>query len=212
MVLFQEQDGKRYQFSRKDQDEYAIRSYKRAKAATEKGWFKNEITPVEAPQRRNDPLTIDIDEEIDKVDFKRIPDLRPAFSKEGTVTAANASTINDGASALIIVSEKFLEENKVTPVAEVISYADAAHDPQWFTTAPTKAVPIALARAGIRPKDRDIWDINEAFTVSTFAFTHELGIKDHQVNILGGAFSLGHPQRYSGTRTVTTILYALNIT
>lgn len=211
MGVCADQTAERYQFSRKDQDEYAIRSYKRAKAATEKGWFKNEITPVEVPQRKGDPLMIDTDEEIDKVDFKKIPSLRPAFSKEGTVTAANASTINDGASALIIVSEKFLEENKKTPVAEIISYADAAHDPQWFTTAPTKAAPIALARAGIRPKEIDIWEVNEAFAVVPMVFAHEMGIKDHQINILGGAISLGHPLGASGARIVTTLINALNI-
>src|SRR5699024_9738216 len=188
-----------------------IRSYKRAAAAEKKGWFKNEITPVEVPQRKGDIMLVSKDEEIDKVDFKKIPDLRPALSKDGTVTAANASTINDGAAALVIVSEDFLKENNLTPVAEIISYADAAHDPQWFTTAPVKAAPIALARAGLRPKEVDIWEVNEAFAVVPMVFAHEMVLKDHHVNILGGAISLGHPLGASGARIVTTLINALKI-
>lgn len=211
MGVSADQTAIRYQLSRKKQDEYAIRSYKRAAAAEKKGWLNNEITPVEVPQRKGDIMLVSKDEEIDKVDFKKIPDLRPAFSKDGTVTAANASTINDGAAALVIVSEDFLKENNLTPVAEIISYADAAHDPQWFTTAPVKAAPIALARAGLRPKEVDIWEVNEAFAVVPMVFAHEMGLKDHQVNILGGAISLGHPLGASGARIVTTLINALKI-
>jgi len=211
MGVSADQTAIRYQLSRKKQDEYAIRSYKRAAAAEKKGWLNNEITPVEVPQRKGDIMLVSKDEEIDKVDFKKIPDLRPACSKDGTVTAANASTINDGAAALVIVSEDFLKENNLTPVAEIISYADAAHDPQWFTTAPVKAAPIALARAGLRPKEVDIWEVNEAFAVVPMVFAHEMGLKDHQVNILGGAISLGHPLGASGARIVTTLINALKI-
>lgn len=211
MGVSADQTAVRYQLSRKDQDEYAIRSYKRAAAAAEKGWLKNEITPVEVQQRRGDAIVVRKDEEIDNVDFKKIPNLRPAFSKDGTVTAANSSTINDGAAALIIVSEDFLKENNLNPRAEIISYADAAHDPQWFTTAPVKAAPIALARAGIRPKEVDIWEVNEAFAVVPMVFAHEMGLKDHQLNILGGAISIGHPLGASGARIVTTLINALNV-
>jgi len=194
-----------YKISREAQDEYAIRSYKRAAETTEKGIFKEEIVPVMVPQRKGDPVAVTEDEEYKRVKFEKIPALRPAFSKEGTVTAANASTINDGASALVLVSKEKMEELGLTPVARILSFADAAHDPMWFTTAPTKAAPLALQRAGLTKDDIDYFEVNEAFAVVPMAFNKELGIDDDKVNIFGGGVSLGHPLGASGARIVTTL-------
>jgi len=194
-----------YKISREAQDEYAIRSYKRAAETTEKGLFKEEIVPVMVPQRKGDPVAISEDEEYKRVKFEKIPALRPAFSKDGTVTAANASTINDGASALVLVSKEKMEELGLTPVARILSFADAAHDPMWFTTAPTKAAPLALQRAGLTKDDIDFFEVNEAFAVVPMAFNKELGIDDEKVNVYGGGVSLGHPLGASGARIVTTL-------
>ncbi len=194
-----------YKISRKEQDEYAIRSYKRAAETTEKGIFKEEIVPVMVPQRKGDPIAVNEDEEYKRVKFEKIPALRPAFSKDGTVTAANASTINDGASALVLVSKEKMEELGLTPVARILSFADAAHDPMWFTTAPTKAAPLALQRAGLTKDDIDFFEVNEAFAVVPMAFNKELGIDDEKVNVYGGGVSLGHPLGASGARIVTTL-------
>jgi acetyl-CoA C-acetyltransferase len=194
-----------YKISREEQDEYAIRSYKRAAETTEKGIFKEEIVPVMVPQRKGDPIAVNEDEEYKRVKFEKIPALRPAFSKDGTVTAANASTINDGASALVLVSKEKMEELGLTPVARILSFADAAHDPMWFTTAPTKAAPLALQRAGLTKDDIDFFEVNEAFAVVPMAFNKELGIDDEKVNVYGGGVSLGHPLGASGARIVTTL-------
>lgn len=202
--------AEKYHFSREAQDEYAIRSYKKSAKSTEAGIFLKEITPVEVPQRKGDPITVIEDEEFKKVIFDKIPQLRPAFSKKGTVTAANASTINDGASATIIVSEDFLEKTGLIPRAEIISFADAAHEPDWFTTAPTKATPKALSRAGMDISEVDLFEVNEAFAVVPMTFARELDISHDKMNILGGAVSLGHPLGASGARIVTTLINALD--
>jgi len=163
----------KYDISREQQDAFAIQSYKRAAAATETGLFKDEIIPVHVPQRRGDDLIIAEDEEYKKVRFEKIPSLRPAFGKEGTATAANSSTINDGASAIIVASEDAVQKYGLTPIAEILSFADAAHEPEWFTTAPTLAAPKALQRAGLTKSDVDFFEVNEAFSVVTLAFNKE---------------------------------------
>ncbi len=200
----------KYGFSREAQDEYAIRSYERSASATESGAFAAEIVPVSIPQRKGDPLIVSEDEEFKNVKFDKIPKLRPAFDKEGTVTAANASTLNDGASALLIVSEEALKEYNLTPMAKILSYADAAHEPRWFTTAPTKAAPKALERAGLSKEDIDLYEVNEAFAVVAMAFAQECGVDHNKMNVHGGAVSLGHPLGCSGARITTTLLHALN--
>ena len=197
--------AKKYSISREAQDEYAIRSYKLAAETTANGWFKDEIVGVRVPQRKGDPLLIEEDEEFKRVKFEKIPNLRPAFSKDGTVTAANASTINDGASALILASKEKVEELGLKPVAKIRSFADAAHEPQWFTTAPTLAAPKALQRAGMALSDVDYFEVNEAFSVVPMAFNVELGVDDQKVNIFGGSVAIGHPLGASGARIVTTL-------
>lgn len=191
--------------SREEQDEFAIESYKRSAKATESGAFKEEIVPVSVPQRKGEDKVIDEDEEFKKVMFEKIPSLRPVFSKEGTVTAANASTINDGASALVLMSKEKAEELGVKPVAKILSFADAAQEPIWFTTSPTIAAPKALERAGIKKEDVDFFEVNEAFSVVALAFNKELGLSSDKVNVFGGAVSLGHPLGTSGARIITTL-------
>ncbi len=200
----------KYNISREEQDAYAIQSYKRAAQTTESGKFKNEIVSVSVPQRKGDPLIISEDEEYKKVKFEKIPNLRAAFTKDGTVTAANASTINDGASAVILVSEEAVKKYGLTPIARIVSFADAAQDPQWFTTAPTKAAPIALDRAGIKMSDIDYTEVNEAFSVVSMAFNKIMDIDPARSNVYGGAVSLGHPLGTSGTRIVTTLCNVLS--
>lgn len=195
----------KYEFSREAQDAFAIQSYKRSAVSTEDGTFKNEIISVSVPQRKGDPIVISEDEEFKKVRFDKIPQLRAAFSKEGTVTAANASTINDGASALILISKEKMEELGLKPVAKILSFADAAHEPEWFTTAPPHAANKALTRAGLTAGDVDFWEVNEAFSVVTMAFNKEMNLSEDKVNVLGGAVSLGHPLGASGARIVTTL-------
>ncbi len=200
----------KYGISREEQDAFAIQSYKRSAAATEAGLFSEEIIPMTIPQRKGDPIIMAEDEEFKKVKFEKIPSLRPAFSKDGTVTAANASTINDGASALVLASEKAVEKYGLTPISEILSFADAAHAPEWFTTAPTLAAPLALERAGLTKSDVDLYEVNEAFSVVTMAFSKELGLSDDIINVHGGAVSLGHPLGASGARIVTTLNHAMN--
>ncbi|OAV44081.1 acetyl-CoA C-acyltransferase [Lewinella sp. 4G2] len=200
----------KYDISREAQDEYAIESYTRAKRATEDGTFGREIVPVTVPQRRGDDLVITEDEEYKKVKFDKIPNLRPAFGKGGTVTAANASTINDGAAALVLVSEAKMKELGLTPVAKIVSFADAAQEPQWFTTAPTLAAPKALDRAGLKMSDIDYLEVNEAFAVVPMAFTQELGIDGKNMNVNGGGVSLGHPLGTSGARILVTLINVLH--
>jgi acetyl-CoA C-acetyltransferase len=199
----------KYDFSREDQDAYAIDSYKRSAAATESGAFADEIVAVNVPQRRGDDLVITEDEEYKKVKFEKIPALRPAFSKDGTVTAANASTINDGAAALVLVSEAKMKELGLKPLAEIVSFADAAHEPQWFTTAPTLAAPLALQRAGLKMEDIDYLEVNEAFAVVPMAFGKELGVDREKMNVNGGGVSLGHPLGTSGARIIVTLVNVL---
>lgn len=197
--------AKEKNISREEQDEYAINSYKRSAESWEKGVFKEEIVSVEVPQRKGDPLVIDEDEEYKNVRFDKIPTLRPVFSKDGTVTAANASTINDGASAIVLVSKKKLDELGLTPLAKVVGFADAAQDPMWFTTAPSLAIPKAIAHAGLTADDIDYYEINEAFSVVAIANNKELGLDPEKVNVFGGAVSLGHPLGASGARIITTL-------
>jgi len=200
----------KYDISREQQDEFAIQSYKRSAAATDNGNFKEEIVAVNVPQRRGDDLIIAEDEEYKKVKFEKVPALRPAFSKEGTATAANSSTINDGASAIIVASEDAVQKFGLTPIAEILSFADAAHEPEWFTTAPTLAAPKALKRANLTKDDVDFFEVNEAFSVVTLAFNKELGISEEKVNVNGGAVSLGHPLGASGARILTTLNHVLH--
>ena len=201
--------AQKFDISREEQDRFAIQSYTRAKEATENGAFANEIISVEVPQRKGDPIIVSEDEEYKKVRFEKIPALRPAFTKEGSVTAANASTINDGASAIILASESKVKELGLEPIAEILSFADAAHEPEWFTTAPTLAAPLAIKRAQIELKDVDYFEVNEAFAVVTLAFNKQLGVSEEIVNVNGGAVALGHPLGASGARIVTTLLHTL---
>lgn len=210
MGISADRTAEKYQMTREAQDEYAIRSYQRSDKSTKEGVFLKEITPVEVPQRRGDPIMVSEDEEYKRVNFEKIPQLRAAFSKNGTVTAANASTINDGASATVIVSEDFLKKHSLTPRAEILAYADAAHDPDWFTTAPTLATPLALARAGMNISEVDLFEVNEAFAVVPMVFAKELDVDHENLNILGGAVSLGHPLGASGARIITTLINALD--
>ncbi|WP_405351634.1 acetyl-CoA C-acyltransferase [Nonlabens sp. Asnod3-H03] len=199
-----------HDFSRADQDDYAVQSYQRSALAWKSGKFDNEVVPVAVPQRRGEDIIVDHDEEYTNVKIEKIPALRAAFSKDGTVTAANASTINDGAAALILMSESKALSLGLTPIATVLSYADAAQEPKWFTTAPAKALPIALAKAGLTQNDVDFFEFNEAFAVVGLANMKILGLTDKNVNVYGGAVSLGHPLGCSGARIITTLLSILN--
>lgn len=198
-----------YNFSREDQDAFAIKSYERSAKAWADGKFKDEVISVEVPQRRGEPILVAEDEEYKNVKMDKISSLRPAFSKDGTVTAANASTINDGAAAMILMSEAKAEELNLTPLAYIKGYADAAQEPKWFTTAPAKALPKAIAKAGIDIKDVDYFEFNEAFSVVGLANMKILGLNDSNVNVNGGAVSLGHPLGCSGTRILITLLNVL---
>ncbi len=198
-----------YEFSREDQDAYAIQSYKRSAAAWDAGKYNSEIVPVEVPQRRGEPLIINKDEEYTNVKMEKIPALRAAFSKNGTVTAANASTINDGAAALVLMSKEKAESLGLKPLATIKSYADAAQEPKWFTTAPAKALPKALAKANISIDDVDYFEFNEAFAVVGLANMKILGLSDENVNVNGGAVSLGHPLGCSGARIIVTLINVL---
>ncbi len=199
----------KYAISREEQDAYAIRSYKRAAAATERGWFADEIVPVTVPQRRGDPIIVTEDEEFKRVNFDKVASLRPAFGKDGTATAANSSTLSDGASALVLMSKEKVELLGLKPIAKILGFADAAHEPQWFTTAPTKAAPLALKRAGVDIKDVDYFEVNEAFASVPLAFAKELGIDESRMNAFGGGVSIGHPLGSSGSRIVATLINVL---
>ncbi|MGB3151021.1 MAG: acetyl-CoA C-acyltransferase [Maribacter sp.] len=199
----------KYEFSREDQDDFAIQSYKRSASAWENGHFENEVVPVAIPQRRGEPLMVNEDEEYKNVILEKIPNLKPAFSKDGTVTAANASTINDGAAALVLMSADKAKELNLKPLAVIKGYADAAQEPKWFTTAPAKALPKALSKAGISINKVDFFEFNEAFSVVGLANMKLLGLKDTNVNVNGGAVSLGHPLGCSGARILVTLLNVL---
>lgn len=195
--------------SREEQDAFAIESYNRSAAAWDAGKFNEEVVPVEVPQRRGDAIVVDKDEEYLNVKMEKIPALRPVFDKEGTVTAANASTLNDGASALVLMSKEKAEELGVKAIAKVISYADAAQESEWFTTAPSLAVPKALKKANLSINDIDYWELNQAFSVVGIANTKELGLDPSKVDVNGGAVALGHPLGNSGSRIIVTLINVL---
>lgn len=199
-----------YKISREKQDAFAIQSYERSAKAWSEGKFDSEIVPVPVPQRRGEPLFVSKDEEYTNVKLDKIPSLNPVFTKDGTVTAANASTINDGAAALIIMSEEKALELGLKPLAYIKGYADAAHEPKWFTTAPAKALPKALEKAGISISDVDFFEFNEAFAVVGLANAQILGLTEDKVNVNGGAISLGHPLGCSGARIIVTLINVLN--
>ncbi|MDR6302130.1 acetyl-CoA C-acyltransferase [Mesonia maritima] len=201
--------AKEYNFSREDQDKFALESYKRSKEAWEAGKFKDEVVPVEVPQRKGDPKIFAEDEEFKNIKMEKVTSLRPAFSKDGTVTAANASTINDGAGAVILMSKEKAEELGLKPLATIKSYADAAQEPKWFTIAPAKALPKAIDKAGIKLDDVDYFEFNEAFSVVGLANMKILGLNDSNVNVNGGAVSLGHPLGCSGVRILITLMSVL---
>ena len=201
--------AEKYDFTREEQDAFAVQSYKRSADAWSSGKFKDEVIPVEVPQRRGEPILVTEDEEFKNVKLEKIPHLRAAFSKEGTVTAANASTINDGAAAVVLMSETKAKELNLEPLAHIKGYADAAHEPKWFTTAPAKALPKALDRAGVSIDDIDFFEFNEAFSVVGLANMKLLGLEDDKVNVHGGAVSLGHPLGCSGARITITLLNVL---
>ena len=195
--------------SREDQDAFAVESYRRATEAWQDGKFSEEVVPVSVPQRRGEPVVVDCDEEHTNVRLDKIPQLRPAFDKEGTVTAANASTLNDGASALVLASEEAVAKMGLTPLAKIHASADAAQAPEWFTTAPSLAIPKALDKAGLTVSDIDLWELNEAFSVVGIANNQALGLDPECVNVHGGAVALGHPLGSSGSRIVVTLVHAL---
>lgn len=201
--------AKEHNFTREDQDNFAITSYKRATAAWEGGRFNDEVVPVSVPQRKGDPKIVSVDEEFTNVFLDKIPTLRPAFDKDGTVTAANASTLNDGASAVILASAEAVAKYGLKPIAKIIGYGDAAHDPEWFTTAPSKAVPVALKKAGLTVQDVDFWELNQAFAVVGLANTKLLGLDPEKVDVNGGAVALGHPLGNSGSRIIVTLINVL---
>ena len=195
--------------SREDQDAFAVESYRRATEAWQDGKFSEEVVPVSVPQRRGEPVVVDCDEEHTNVRLDKIPQLRPAFDKEGTVTAANASTLNDGASALVLASEEAVAKMGLKPLAKIHASADAAQAPEWFTTAPSLAIPKALDKAGLTVSDIDLWELNEAFSVVGIANNQALGLDPGCVNVHGGAVALGHPLGSSGSRIVVTLVHAL---
>ena len=202
--------AKEYKFSREDQDDFAERSYTRSQDAIANGLFEDEIVPVEVPQRRGEPIIVSTDEEPNRVNFDKMRALRPAFEKDGSVTAGNASTINDGAAVVVLMSEDKAKELGLTPIARIVSQASAAHAPEWFTTAPVKAMNKAIEKAGLTISDIDLFEINEAFAVVTMAAEKDLKLDAEKVNILGGAVSMGHPIGASGARIMCTLLNAMN--
>jgi acetyl-CoA C-acetyltransferase len=201
--------AKEHGISREDQDNFAITSYQRASAAWTNGKFNDEIVAVSVPQRKGDPIVIKEDEEYKNVFLDKIPGLRPAFDKDGTITAANASTINDGASALILASKEAVDKYGLKPLAKIVSYADAAQAPEWFTTAPSLAIPKALEKANLKISDVDFWELNQAFSVVGIANTKILGLDPSKVDVNGGAVALGHPLGNSGSRIVVTLISVL---
>ena len=199
----------KYNVSREAQDAFAVNSYKKAQAATEHGWFKDEIMPVEIPQKKGAPIIIDKDEEPSKVNFDKLPQLNPAFSKEGTVTAANASTMNDGAAAVVLMSAEKAKELGIKPIAIIKSFADAEQDPKWFTTSPSLALPKALKKANLTINDIQFFEFNEAFSVVGIVNTEILKIDPSKVNVHGGAVALGHPLGCSGARIMVGLIHIL---
>ena len=205
MGVFADKTAEKYNISRQQQDEFAIRSYKNSAHSNNSGIFANELVEVSITQKNGEQLLINKDEEYKNVNFEKIPKLKAAFSKNGTVTAANSSTMNDGASALILASAEAIKKHNLSPIAKILSFADSAHAPEWFTTAPTKAVPKALKIAKMTTNDVDYFEVNEAFSVVPLAFNKILDIDINKVNVHGGAVSLGHPLGASGARIVATL-------
>jgi acetyl-CoA C-acetyltransferase len=201
--------AREYKFSREDQDNFAIESYTRAKAAVEGGKFVSEIAPIQVPVRGKDSITVSVDEDYNKINFDKLKTLKPAFEKDGTITAANASNINDGATALLLMSEEKVKELGLKPIAKILAFADAAHAPEWFTTAPSLAIPKALRWAGLDINDIDYFELNEAFAVVGLVNNKILGLDDKKVNVYGGAVALGHPIGNSGARIVSTLATVL---
>jgi acetyl-CoA C-acetyltransferase len=201
--------AKEYNLTREDQDAFAVDSYEKSAAAWKNGHFTNEVVPVSVPQRKGDALIVNEDEEYKNVFLDKIPSLRPAFDKEGTITAANASKLNDGASALVLASADAVAKYNLKPVAKIVAYADAAHAPEWFTTAPAKAVDKALEKANLKKEDINFWEFNEAFAVVGLANVKILGLDPDKVNIYGGAVALGHPLGNSGSRILVTLVNVL---
>ncbi|MEC9303702.1 MAG: acetyl-CoA C-acyltransferase [Bacteroidota bacterium] len=209
MGLCAEKCAKEMNLSREEQDNFAVESYNRSNNSWKSGKFSNEVVHVEVPQRKGDPILVTEDEEYKNVKLEKIPQLRPVFDKDGTITAANASTLNDGASALILMSAQKAKEMKIQPIAKIRSFSDAAQEPEWFTTAPAKAVPLAIKKAGLNKNDIDYYELNEAFSVVGLANMKILGINDDKVNVNGGAVSLGHPLGSSGSRIIVTLINVL---
>ena len=201
--------ARQYEFSREEQDAFAQESYRRAREASETGLSASEIVPVEVPQRKGDPLIVDTDEEPFRVDLDKMSSLRPAFQKDGTVTAANASKINDGAAALVLTTADKAAELGAVPLGRIVAQASAAQEPEWFTTAPVQAAQRVLDRAGLQASDIDLWEVNEAFAVVTMAFVKEFDLSIDQVNVRGGAVALGHPIGASGARILVTLLHTM---
>ena len=198
-----------YNFTREDQDNYAISSYQKSKMAWEENRFKDEVVPVEIPQRKGPPKIMSEDEEYKNVDFDKVPKLKPVFSADGTVTAANASTLNDGAAALVLMSAEKAMSLNLKPLVKIVSYADAAQEPKWFTTAPAKALPIALSKANLTIENIDFFELNEAFSIVGLANIKLLNLEADSVNVNGGAVSLGHPLGMSGTRIIMSLITVL---
>ena len=209
MGNFADTCAKKYNVSREAQDAFAVNSYKKAQAAIENGWFKDEIVPVEIPQKKGAAIIIDKDEEPSKVNFEKLPQLNPAFSKEGTVTAANASTMNDGAAAVVLMSAEKAKELGIKPIAIIKSFADAEQDPKWFTTSPSLALPKALQKANLTINDIHFFEFNEAFSVVGIVNTEILKIDPVKVNVHGGAVALGHPLGCSGARIIVSLIHIL---
>lgn len=201
--------AKEYNFSREEQDAYSLESYRRAREATEKGLFAEEIVPVSVPRRKGDAAVVDRDEEPFKVDLTRMSSLKPAFQKDGTVTAANASKINDGASALVLTTASEAKRMGRRPLARILAHSSHAQQPEWYSTAPVAAARAVLERAGLKAADIDLWEVNEAFAVVAQAFMRDLGLPHDRVNVRGGAVALGHPIGSSGARILVTLLHAL---
>ena len=201
--------AREYNISREDQDDFAIQSYKKASDAIKSGLFKNEIVHVNVPQRKGDDIVINEDEEYKNVKLEKLPKLKPVFSPNGTVTAANASSLNDGASAVILMSTEKANELNLKPLAKIISYADASQDPKWFTTSPAKAVHKALKKSNLNTQDIDYWELNEAFSVVGIVNTKLLKLDPNKVDVNGGAVALGHPLGSSGSRIVITLINVL---
>ncbi len=201
--------AREYHFSREDQDNYAIASYKRAAEAWKTGAFKNEVVPVSIPQKKGDPIVVNEDEDYTKVKFDKVPTLAPAFEKDGTITAANASNLNDGAAAVVLMSKERAEAMGIKPLAKILAFADAQQTPEWFTTTPAKAMPKAIELAGLKISDIDYFEINEAFSVVALANMKDMGLSHDKTNIYGGGVSIGHPIGCSGARITITLLSAL---